>query len=98
MRDESNEVTRQWDLPSLSWKAKVVWGSCNQTWMSGLESKHAKPAMTDLMVGKGRATITQSDASGIAPFGLASFNGWQDQTVRLENLGILATSLAGLRP
>lgn len=54
---------------TLDWKAKVVCESCNNTWMSELENKHAKPAMTPLILGKTGIVITSSQADSIAFFG-----------------------------
>ena len=68
-KNEKGEIIKQWEDASLSWKAKVVCRRCNNGWMSDMESKHAKPAMTGLIRGNEEATITKSHARSIALFG-----------------------------
>src|SRR6516162_2332321 len=53
-KNEKGEIIKQWEDASLSWKAKVVCRRCNNGWMSDMESKHAKPAMTGLIRGTKR--------------------------------------------
>ncbi|MGB8523552.1 MAG: hypothetical protein WCD43_11345 [Candidatus Acidiferrales bacterium] len=53
---------------TLDWKAKVVCEACNNGWMSDIESSHAKPSLTDLIIGKMDFLITQSRARSIALF------------------------------
>jgi hypothetical protein len=53
---------------TLNWTANVVCERCNNTWMSDIEKKHAKPAMEPLIVGKTGTPITQSRADSIARF------------------------------
>lgn len=57
-----------WSSTTLNWKAKVVCEPCNNGWMSGIESQHAKPVMTDLIAGKVNIPISQSSANSIALF------------------------------
>jgi hypothetical protein len=66
--NEKGEVARQWLSDDLDWTAKVVCKTCNETWMSKIESQHAKPAMTDLIRGKTDVPISQSRADSIAFF------------------------------
>jgi hypothetical protein len=67
-RNQAGKVTKEWQQPSLDWKAKVVCESCNTGWMSNVESQHAKPAMGDLVLGKKGIDIPQSRANSIAIF------------------------------
>jgi hypothetical protein len=66
--NERMEVTKSWSSGQLDWKAKVVCERCNNTWMSKIESDHAKPALTDLITGKTDIPILQSRANSIALF------------------------------
>jgi hypothetical protein len=68
MRDENKEIIGDWVKPKLDWKAKVVCEECNHGWMSGLENVHAKPSMTDLILGKLDVPVDQSRANSIALF------------------------------
>jgi hypothetical protein len=67
MRNDKGEL-REWVSGKLDWKAKVVCENCNNTWMSRIESVHAKPSLTDLIVGKANIPISQSRANSIALF------------------------------
>jgi hypothetical protein len=66
--NERMEVTKSWTSSQLDWKAKVVCEPCNNGWMSKIESRHAKPAMADLIAGKLDIPIPQSRANSIALF------------------------------
>lgn len=55
-------VISEWVSERLDWKAKVVCEKCNNTWMSDIENNHAKPAVTDLIVGKVDVPIPRSRA------------------------------------
>jgi hypothetical protein len=68
-----------WSSNTLNWKAKVVCEPCNNTWMSNIEEKHAKPAMADLIGDKLDILIPQSRANSIALFAFKT-------TVVLEHL------------
>lgn len=68
IKDGKGEVISEWISDRLDWKAKVVCEKCNNTWMSDIENNHAKPAMTDLIVGKADIPIPQSRARSIALF------------------------------
>jgi len=59
---------RQWVSDSLNWKAKVVCKTCNETWMSEIESKHAKPSMTDLIRLRWPLVIDEKRANSLAIF------------------------------
>src|SRR5271169_3869635 len=72
VKNEKGEVTAQWDKPALDWKANVVCGRCNSTWMSKIENDHAKPALTDLILDKLDIPIAESRANSIALFAFKS--------------------------
>src|SRR6185437_10052806 len=67
-RDERGEIAWQRVAPGLDWTAKVVCKRCNETWMSDIENRHAKPAMADLIVGKIDLRISHSRAHSMAVF------------------------------
>jgi hypothetical protein len=67
-RDKEGNVLRQWVSHSLNWKAKVVCKTCNETWMSDIESKHAKPSMTDLIRLRWPLVIDEKRANSLAIF------------------------------
>ncbi len=66
MRNEKGEIIRDWVKPELDWTAKVVCEPCNNEWMSDLENVHAKPSMTELILGKLDVQVDQSRANSIA--------------------------------
>lgn len=66
-RDSAGKIVKQWSMPGIDLKAKVVCKPCNEGWMSSLEDQHAKPAMYDLIVGK-NVFISESSAKSIALF------------------------------
>lgn len=66
-RDSSGRIVKQWSLPGIDLKARVVCKPCNEGWMSNLENQHAKPAMSDLIAGKD-ILISESRAKSIALF------------------------------
>jgi hypothetical protein len=66
--NERMEVTKSWSSSQLDWKAKVVCEPCNNTWMSKIESDHAKPALAELIAGKLDIPIPQKRANSIALF------------------------------
>jgi hypothetical protein len=68
LRNEKREVVKTWTSPELNWKAKVVCNSCNSGWMSKLENEHAKPSLTDLIIGKSGVLIDDARARSIALF------------------------------
>ena len=50
-RNSSGKIVKEWSLPGIDLKAKVVCKPCNEGWMSRLEAQHAEPAMADLLIG-----------------------------------------------
>jgi hypothetical protein len=68
VRNEKREIIKTWTSPKLNWKAKVVCASCNSGWMSELENKHAKPALSELIVGGRGISIDHGRAKSIAFF------------------------------
>jgi len=68
MRDENKEIIGDWVKPKLDWKAKVVCERCNNEWMSELENVHAKPSLTDLILGKQDVPVDRTRANSIALF------------------------------
>jgi hypothetical protein len=67
-RGDNKEIIGDWVSPKLDWKAKVVCALCNNEWMSNLENVHAKPSMTDLILGKSGVAIDRTRANSIALF------------------------------
>ena len=67
-RDDSGKFSDVWHTVKLNWKAKVVCEPCNGGWMSDIESRHAKPDMTDLIRGVPGIQITRSIAYSVALF------------------------------
>lgn len=68
IRNKDRQIVKRWDAPKLDWKAKVVCEPCNNGWMSEIEGKHAKPAMSELILGKTNIPIDQTRANSIAIF------------------------------
>ncbi len=66
-RNEKEEIVSQRMARGLDWTAKVVCKRCNEAWMSEIENKHAKPAMSDLILGRPTA-ISHSRAHSLAVF------------------------------
>lgn len=62
----------QFSQDRLNWKAKVVCGTCNSTWMSDIEAQHAKPSMSDLISGKLDIPILPPRAAAMALFAFKS--------------------------
>lgn len=61
-------VLSHWKSPELNLKANVVCKTCNETWMSDIESKYAAPAMTKLILGQRVGAIGSRRTRGIALF------------------------------
>jgi hypothetical protein len=59
---------RDFKTDSMDWKARVVCENCNNTWMSDIEKKHAKPALTPLITGEMDIPVDLSRAHSIALF------------------------------
>jgi hypothetical protein len=67
--DTERKPIRQRISNTIDWKAPVVCHNCNTRWMSHIvENKHAKPAMTDLILDKSSVPITRERAHSIALF------------------------------
>jgi hypothetical protein len=66
--EQDGSVSRRWQSIGLDMKAKVVCKPCNESWMSAVEANHAKPAMSDLILGKPVAEITTAQAHSISLF------------------------------
>lgn len=69
-KNEHGETVADWSSDKLDWKARVVCEPCNNTWMSGIESR-AKSAMSDFILGR-QGPISQSCADSIALFAFKS--------------------------
>lgn len=63
---------RTWSAPGLDMKAKVVCETCNNTWMSDIEAKHAKPVMSPMMRGDFNVTFRKEQARSLALFAFKS--------------------------
>jgi hypothetical protein len=61
-------VLSQWKSSELNLKANVVCKHCNETWMSDIETQHAEPAMSGLILGKRVEAIGARRARSIAIF------------------------------
>lgn len=66
--EDDGSASKPWFAPDLNLKANVVCDKCNSTWMSELESFHAKPAMSNLILGKTVNAITYPQAHSISLF------------------------------
>lgn len=67
-RDTDGNVERMWSDPDIDITAKVVCKPCNEGWMSNLESRHAKDAMTNLILGNQEFIISHAQAHAVARF------------------------------
>lgn len=68
IKDARGKIKNQWKCPVLNLKAYVVCKKCNNGWMSVIEKRHAKPAISDLIAGKLDVPIPQSKANSIVLF------------------------------
>jgi hypothetical protein len=68
LRSSSGEILHRSVKETIDWEAKVVCKKCNETWMSNIESKHAKPILTPLITGEVDIPINQAKAKSIAIF------------------------------
>jgi len=66
--ERDGSVSKRWPAKELNMTANVVCKNCNQTWMSAIEKRQAKPAMADLILGKRVGEITRRRAHGISVF------------------------------
>jgi hypothetical protein len=57
-----------WPSVELDFQAKVVCGNCNNTWMSEIETKHAQPVITPMMVGNIGIPVDKTMAQSLAIF------------------------------
>ena len=57
-----------WPSVELDFQAKVVCGNCNNTWMSEIETKHAQPVITPMMVGHIGIPVDKTMAQSLAIF------------------------------
>lgn len=58
----------EWSSTKLDWKARVVCETCNNTWMSEIENKHAKPTMSPLIDGGIGIPISHASAQSLSLF------------------------------
>jgi hypothetical protein len=58
--------TSTWKSPEVDWKARVVCKKCNNEWMSDIESKYAKPALSPLIRGEVDIAITPGIGRSVA--------------------------------
>jgi hypothetical protein len=67
--EQDGSISKRWrSVSGLNMTANVVCKKCNETWMSAIEADHAKPAMSDLILGKPATEITPEQAHGISLF------------------------------
>jgi hypothetical protein len=59
---------KEFKTDSMDWKTRVVCAKCNNTWMSNIESQHAKPVLTPLMRGVVNLPIGLAESRSIALF------------------------------
>lgn len=64
--DRVTGTTREMKWQTLEFKARLVCKACNETWMSDIESLHAKPVMTPLITGQSNVPIDLPEARSIA--------------------------------
>lgn len=64
--DRITGMTREMKWKTLEFQARLVCKKCNETWMSNIESKHAKPVMTPLITGQTNVPIDLAEARSIA--------------------------------
>ena len=68
VKDEKGRIIRREAKLKIDWTAKVVCKKCNETWMSDIESQHAKRVISDLIEGRVNVPISASDARSVALF------------------------------
>jgi len=68
LQNDRIKERKYFETGSMDWTAKVVCNNCNNTWMSAIESGHAKPALTPLITGQFDIPIDRSRAHSIALF------------------------------
>jgi hypothetical protein len=67
-----NPNTFTWESRTCDLTAKVVCKRCNETWMSDLESNHAKPSIGKMILATAPITLTKSQMSSICAFAFKS--------------------------
>jgi hypothetical protein len=67
-KNDKMEEPKHFEADSIDWTAKVVCESCNNGWMSDIESQHAKPALTPLITGQFDVPIDRTRAHSMALF------------------------------
>jgi hypothetical protein len=65
---DSKGLSREWETDRFDYTARVVCQDCNNTWMSDIESKHAKPVMTPLIEGNQHVPLSGREAYSLAVF------------------------------
>ena len=60
---EDKTVLASWKSEKLNWKARVVCEPCNNGWMSDLENHHAKPTLSNILLGQPVSLPAKSIAS-----------------------------------
>jgi hypothetical protein len=68
LRFDEDGKAQQFLKKSLNMKAPVVCEKCNNTWMSNIENKHAKPAMEGLMLSDKLTRLSPDRLNSIAIF------------------------------
>ncbi|MGA3081476.1 MAG: hypothetical protein ABSD44_08855 [Terracidiphilus sp.] len=68
IQNDNMKERKTFETDSIDWTAKVVCENCNNTWMSAIEGKHAKPALTPLITGQMDIPIDRSRAHSMALF------------------------------
>jgi hypothetical protein len=66
--EHDGSVTQEFGAKKLDMRANVVCKDCNEGWMSRLESKFAKPAMVDLILGNRIGQLSKKRAFGLSLF------------------------------
>jgi hypothetical protein len=67
-RDLEGNISRVWRNGGIDLTAHVVCKTCNEGWMSHLESHHAKKALTDFIIGGKDFVVSHVQAQAIARF------------------------------
>lgn len=68
MRDNDDNILRQWKNDEIDITVNVVCKPCNEGWMSDLEEEHARPAMSEMILGHSVPSLDSSRAKAIARF------------------------------
>jgi hypothetical protein len=65
---EDGTSQKKWTAPELNMTTNIVCKPCNEGWMSKLENDFARPAMTDLIIGKRVAQLSAKRIKGLSLF------------------------------